>query len=83
MTSHLVVKPMLLVNNLSSGYLMLEAVVRMKELGMAVLLVEQNVKKAMEVADRVYALQSGKIVLSGTAEECQRSDLIRKAYLGM
>jgi len=63
--------------------MVLRAVVKMRDSGMTVLLVEQNVRKALEVSDRVYVLQTGKIVLSGTAAECRESDLVRKAYLGM
>lgn len=61
----------------------LEAVQRMKDSGLTVLLVEQNVKKALEVSDRVYVLQTGRIVLSGTAEECRENEIVRKAYLGI
>ncbi len=63
--------------------MVLRAVVKMRDSGMTVLLVEQHVRKALEVSDRVYVLQTGKIVLSGTAAECRESDLVRKAYLGM
>ena len=50
--------------------------------GITVLLVEQNVFEALEVADRAYVLQTGRIVLEGTGPELLRSDLVRKAYLG-
>ena len=50
--------------------------------GITVLLVEQNVFEALEVADRAYVLQTGRIVLEGTGAELLRSDLVRKAYLG-
>jgi branched-chain amino acid transport system ATP-binding protein len=50
--------------------------------GITVLLVEQNVFEALEVADRAYVLQTGRIVLSGTGAELQRSDLVRQAFLG-
>jgi branched-chain amino acid transport system ATP-binding protein len=63
--------------------IVLQTVQRMRDAGLTVLLVEQNVRKALEVSDRVYVLQTGRIVLSGTAEECRESDMIRKAYLGM
>jgi len=63
--------------------IVLQTVKRMRDAGLTVLLVEQNVRKALEVSDRVYVLQTGKIVLSGTAQECRESDMIRKAYLGM
>ncbi len=50
--------------------------------GITVLLVEQNVFEALEVADRAYVLQTGRIVLQGTGPELLKSDLVRKAYLG-
>ena len=50
--------------------------------GTTVLLVEQNAKKALSVADRAYVLETGKIVLSGRAEELMNNDSIKKAYLG-
>jgi branched-chain amino acid transport system ATP-binding protein len=50
--------------------------------GITVLLVEQNVFEALEVADRAYVLQTGRIVLEGPGAELLRSDLVRKAYLG-
>lgn len=50
--------------------------------GVTVLLVEQNTEMALEVADRAYILQSGRIVLEGTVDEIQGNDDVRKAYLG-
>jgi branched-chain amino acid transport system ATP-binding protein len=46
------------------------------------LLVEQNVFEALEVSDRAYVLQTGRIVLEGTGQELLQSDLVRQAYLG-
>ena len=51
--------------------------------GVTVLLVEQMVQEALEIAHRGYVLQSGKIVQSGAARELLDSDEVRKAYLGM
>jgi len=50
--------------------------------GTTILLVEQNATKALQIADRAYVLETGKIILSGTGEELARSDEVRKAYLG-
>ncbi len=50
--------------------------------GLSVLLVEQNANLAMHIADRVYLLETGVIVASGSAEELGADDAIRKAYLG-
>ena len=50
--------------------------------GTTVLLVEQNAKKALSIADRAYVLETGKIVLEGDAKELMNNDSIKKAYLG-
>ncbi|WP_448523268.1 ABC transporter ATP-binding protein [Pseudothermotoga sp.] len=54
-----------------------------KEKGVTVLLVEQKVQEALEIADRGYVLQTGRIVAHGTGKELLESDLVKKAYLGM
>ena len=50
--------------------------------GTTVLLVEQNAKKALSIANRAYVLETGKIVLSGDAKKLMNDDSIKKAYLG-
>lgn len=50
--------------------------------GTTVLLVEQNAKKTLSIADRAYVLETGKIVTSGKASELLEDDSIKKAYLG-
>lgn len=50
--------------------------------GTTVLLVEQNAKKALSIANRAYVLETGKITLSGDAHELMNNDAIKKAYLG-
>ena len=50
--------------------------------GITVLLVEQNAKMALKVANRAYVLETGKIKLSGDAQELLHNDEVRKAYLG-
>ena len=52
------------------------------ESGVTVLLVEQNAKKALEIADRAYVLETGKIVMSGDTLELADNEEVRKAYLG-
>ena len=52
------------------------------EAGTTVLLVEQNAKKALEIADRAYVLETGRIVTSGPADALRNDDSIKKAYLG-
>lgn len=50
--------------------------------GTTVLLVEQNAKKALSIADRAYVLETGKIAFSGDAKELMHDEKIKKAYLG-
>ncbi|MEA4875345.1 ABC transporter ATP-binding protein [Anaerorhabdus sp.] len=53
-----------------------------KNQGTTVLLVEQNAKMALGIADRAYVLETGEIVLTGTGQELANSEEIKKAYLG-
>jgi branched-chain amino acid transport system ATP-binding protein len=55
---------------------------RIRNQGTTVFLVEQNVFEALEVSDRAYVLQTGRIVLEGKGKELLSSDLVREAYLG-
>jgi branched-chain amino acid transport system ATP-binding protein len=50
--------------------------------GVTILLVEQNARAALRLADKGYVLETGNIVLEGTAEELMRDERVRKAYLG-
>ena len=50
--------------------------------GVTILLVEQNAKMALEIANRAYVLETGSIVMSGDAHELANNDQVRKAYLG-
>ena len=50
--------------------------------GTTVLLVEQNAKKALSIADRAYVLETGKVVLEGNAKDLLENDSIKKAYVG-
>ncbi len=61
----------------------LDTVARLKQDGMTILLVEQTVREALELADRGYVIQSGRVVLEGTGRELLESDMIRRAYLGL
>ena len=61
----------------------LAAVGRIRDLGTTVLLVEQRLAEALELADRAYVLQTGRVVMSGPAAEIARDADVRKAYLGM
>ena len=55
---------------------------KVNALGTTVLLVEQNAKKALSIANRAYVLEIGNIVKTGTGEELLGDEDIRKAYLG-
>ncbi|MDC7291548.1 ABC transporter ATP-binding protein [Blautia schinkii] len=52
------------------------------ESGTTVLLVEQNAKKALSIADRAYVLETGKIILDGDADDLLNDESVQKAYLG-
>lgn len=51
--------------------------------GLTVLLIEKNVYEALQVADRAYVLQTGRIVLEGTGDDLLSHDGVHKAYLGI
>jgi branched-chain amino acid transport system ATP-binding protein len=55
----------------------------LRDQGITILLVEQNVKQTLEVADRAYVLENGRLTLEGSCDELLKSDHIRKAYLGL
>jgi branched-chain amino acid transport system ATP-binding protein len=55
---------------------------RLKETGVTILLVEQNARKALEIADRAYVMETGRVILGGNARELAANPEIEKAYLG-
>ena len=59
-----------------------EIIQKLHQAGTTILLVEQNAEMALQIADRAYVLESGRITLSGTGAELAQSDKIKKAYLG-
>lgn len=59
------------------------AITRIRALGMTVLLVEQRLVEALEIADRAYVLQTGRIVMSGPAADIAANGAVRQAYLGL
>jgi branched-chain amino acid transport system ATP-binding protein len=59
-----------------------DLIAELRRNGLTILLVEQNVALALEIADRAIVLANGEVVLSGTARELASSDLVRQAYLG-
>lgn len=62
---------------------MLDAVREIRDTGVSVLLVEQNAKQALAIADRAYVMESGSVVLSGGGGELADDERVRKAYLGL
>ena len=62
---------------------MLEAVATLKGEGKTILLVEQNVREALEMADRGYVLQTGRTIYKGTGDELLETDIVKKAFLGL
>jgi len=62
---------------------MFDAIRRINADGLSVLLVEQNVSMAMEIAKRAYVLEEGRIVMDGAADDLMRRPEVQKAYLGL
>src|SRR5204862_7363136 len=61
-------------------FAILRAINERERVGM--LLVEQNAAMALDLADRAYLIETGRVVLSGTAADIKRDDAVRRAYLG-
>jgi branched-chain amino acid transport system ATP-binding protein len=59
-----------------------QVILRLREEGSTVLLVEQNAKAALGIADRGYVLETGKIILQGAAEDLLQNRDVQRAYLG-
>ena len=60
-----------------------KALQEIRERGITILFVEQNVRRSLQEADRAYILEVGRITLSGTAEELQEEEAVKKAYFGV
>ncbi len=60
-----------------------ETISKLREEGLTILLVEQNVYASLEISDYAYVLHEGRIAFGGTVEEVKESEEIRKAYLGL
>lgn len=59
-----------------------ETIRQLRDQGVTILLVEQNAKAALNIADRGYVMETGKVVLQGTARELMVDDEVKRAYLG-
>ena len=62
--------------------LIFDTIIKIRKQGVTILLIEQNATAALEVADRAYVLESGKVKMSGSAKELSSDDKVTKAYLG-
>ena len=62
---------------------MFSAISLLKKEGLTILLVEQNVREALELADRGYILQTGRTIHSGEGKELLNSEIVKKAFLGL
>jgi branched-chain amino acid transport system ATP-binding protein len=60
-----------------------EVIKSLRKRGITILLIEQNVKNTLEIADRAYVLENGRVVLEGTCQQCLRDEHVKKAYLGL
>ncbi len=60
-----------------------EVITKIRQEGTTVLIVEQNVKQTLDIADRAYVLETGKVVLEGTGKELLNNPHVKSAYLGL
>jgi len=61
----------------------LNVIQHLKSTGISILLVEQNVNAALEIADRAYIIETGRIITTGNSKELRENDEIKRCYLGM
>lgn len=61
----------------------MQAIRRVSQTGLPILLVEQNVKQVLQISDRTYVLENGKLVLEGPSPELMGNEKIKRAYLGL
>jgi branched-chain amino acid transport system ATP-binding protein len=61
----------------------LEVIKHLREQGITIFLIEQNVRNTLEVADRAYVLENGRIVLEGKGKDLLQNEQVKKAYLGL
>jgi branched-chain amino acid transport system ATP-binding protein len=60
-----------------------EVIKNLREQGITVLLIEQNVPRTLEIADRAYVLENGRIVLEGGCQQLLEEEMVKKSYLGL
>jgi len=56
---------------------------QLNTIGISILLIEQNARQALKIADRAYVLENGRIMLEGTGEEMLNNEQVKQAYLGL
>ena len=56
---------------------------QLNKTGISILLIEQNARQALQIADRAYVLENGHIVITGTGEELLNDESVKEAYLGL
>ena len=61
----------------------LEAIARLKREGVTILLIEQNARAALAIADRAYVLENGRVTACGTAAQIEADEHVQRAYLGI
>jgi branched-chain amino acid transport system ATP-binding protein len=60
-----------------------DVIKNLREQGITILLIEQNVPRTLEIADRAYVLENGRIVLEGGCQQLLKEEMVKKAYLGL
>jgi branched-chain amino acid transport system ATP-binding protein len=60
-----------------------EVIKSLRKHGITILLIEQNVRRSLDIADRAYVLENGRVVLEGTCKQCLNDEHVKKAYLGL
>jgi branched-chain amino acid transport system ATP-binding protein len=60
-----------------------DIILGLRDKGIAILLIEQNVRQTLEIADRAYVLENGRVALSGEGKKLLKKESIKKAYLGL
>ena len=63
--------------------LLFETVALVRDRGVTVLIVEQDIRSTLEIADHAYVMENGRIVMNGRASDLLADDSVRRAYLGM
>ena len=61
----------------------LEVIKHLREQGITIFLVEQNVRQTLETADRAYVIENGRIVLEGKGKDLLKNEQVKTAYLGV